>query len=106
MTGMPDAALDRTGLQSERTQLAWVRTALAVGALAAVAARLARDGSSMVLTVVLGLTAALPGLAAAALRIRALQRGRAPEAAAPSTVALLAGSLALADVLVLTLLVT
>lgn len=102
---MRDAVLDRTGLQAERTQLAWVRTALAIGALAAVATRLAGDAPSAVLAVGLGVAAALPGLAAAVVRIRALQRRAVPKAAPPSTVALLATSLALADVLVLALLV-
>ena len=103
---MRDALLDRTGLQAERTQLAWVRTALAIGALVAVATRLAGDARPAVLAVGLGVTAALPGLAAAVVRIRALQRRAVPEAATPSTAALLATSLALADVLVLALLIT
>jgi uncharacterized membrane protein YidH (DUF202 family) len=105
VTGVRDSAADHTGLQAERTQLAWVRTALAIGALVAVATRLAGGDESTVLAAVLGVSAALPGLTAALLRIRTLQRQPVPEAATPSTVALLATSLALADGLVLALLV-
>jgi hypothetical protein len=54
--------------------------------------------------VVLGLVVAAPGFAAAMARIHALQRQPVPSAAAPWTVALLAGSLALADALALALL--
>jgi Domain of unknown function (DUF202) len=94
-----------TGLQAERTQLAWVRLALAAGALAAVATRLTGGGPSLVLAIVFGLVAAIPGVAAALARIHALQRQPIPVAAAPWTVALLAASLALADALALALLV-
>jgi hypothetical protein len=105
MTGAPGPNAGLTGLQAERTQLAWVRMALAAGALAAVATRLTRDGPSIVLAVVFGLIVAMPGFAAALARIRALQRQPVPRAAAPWTVALLAASLALADGLALALLV-
>jgi uncharacterized membrane protein YidH (DUF202 family) len=106
MTGPPAPNVGATGLQAERTQLAWVRTALAAGALAAVATRLAGDGRSLVLASVFGLLVALPGAAAALARIRSLERQSAPRAAAPWTVALLAASLALADALALALLVS
>jgi uncharacterized membrane protein YidH (DUF202 family) len=106
MTEAADQNVGATGLQAERTQLAWVRTALAAGALAAVATRLTRDGPSLVHAVVFGLVVALPGAAAALARIRALGRQRVPPAAAPWTVALLAASLALADALALALLLT
>jgi uncharacterized membrane protein YidH (DUF202 family) len=101
----PDTPLDRTGLQAERTQLAWVRTALATGALAAVATRLEDGGIPVVVAVVLGVAAAVPGVAAAMLRIRALQRQRVPAPAAPSTVVLLTTSLVLADIVALAFLV-
>jgi hypothetical protein len=104
--GTPNAGTPGTaGLQAERTQLAWVRMALAAGALAAVATRLTRGGPSLVLALVLGLVVAMPGFTAALARIRALQRQPVPGAAASWTVALLAASLALADVLALALLV-
>jgi uncharacterized membrane protein YidH (DUF202 family) len=96
---------DRTGLQAERTQLAWIRTALATGALVAIATRLAGGGRSTVLAIVLGLVVALPGAAAALLRIRALGRGPVPRPALRSTVGLLATSVVLADVAALALLV-
>jgi hypothetical protein len=105
MTGAPDSAVGAAGLQAERTQLAWVRTALAAGALAAVTTRLAGRGQSLVLAMVFGLVVAIPGVAAAWARIRTLGRQPVPGAAAPWTVALLATSLALADALALALLV-
>jgi uncharacterized membrane protein YidH (DUF202 family) len=105
MTDAPEARVDATGLQAERTQLAWVRTALAAGALAAVASRLTRGGPPLMLAVVFGLVVAMPGVAAALTRIHALERQPVPTAAAPWTVALLATSLALADGLALALLV-
>lgn len=105
MTAAGDGPVDRTGLQAERTQLAWIRTALATCALAAVATRLAATGSSAALAVVAGVAVVLPAFAGAWLRIRALQRQPVPRAAAPPAVALLAASLALADALALALLV-
>jgi uncharacterized membrane protein YidH (DUF202 family) len=99
------APLDAGGLQAERTQLAWVRTALATGALAAVAARPTGAGGSVAVAVLVGLGVAAPGVLAALLRIRALQEQAVPHAATPATGALLAGSLALADVVALALLV-
>ncbi len=106
MTGASAPNAGATGLQAERTQLAWVRTALAAGALAAVATRLTRGGPSLVLAVVFGLVVAMPGFAATLTRIQALQRRPVPRGAAPWTVASLAGSLALADALALALLLT
>jgi uncharacterized membrane protein YidH (DUF202 family) len=104
MTEAPESRVGGTGLQAERTQLAWVRTALASGALAAIATRLTARGPSLVLAAVFGLVVALPGVAAALGRIRSLGRRPVPGAAAPWTVALLAASLALADGLALALL--
>jgi Domain of unknown function (DUF202) len=105
MTGAPGPNAGATGLQAERTQLAWVRMALATGALAAVATRLTPGGPSLALAVVFGLVVAMPGFAAALARIHALQRQPVPRAAAPWTVAMLAASLALADALAVALLV-
>ena len=105
MTGAADVPHDPTGLQAERTQLAWIRTALAIGGLAAVATRLAASGPAAVLAVVAGVVVAIPALAAAWRRIRSLRRQPVARAPAPPTVALLAASLALADALTLALLV-
>jgi uncharacterized membrane protein len=105
MTAAPGPNAGTTGLQAERTQLAWVRMALATGALAAVATRLTQGGPSLVVAVVFGLVVAAPGFTAALARIHALQQQPVPSAAAPWTVALLAASLALADALALVLLV-
>jgi|Tabmets5t2r1_1033131.scaffolds.fasta_scaffold62249_2 Domain of unknown function (DUF202) len=105
MMAAPGPNAGTTGLQAERTQLAWVRMALATGALAAIATRLTRGGSSLVLAAVFGLIVVIPGFAAALARIRALQRRPVPRAAAPWTVALLAASLVLADALALALVV-
>jgi uncharacterized membrane protein YidH (DUF202 family) len=105
MTAALSPNVGATGLQAERTQLAWIRTALAAGALAAVATRLTRGGPSLVFAIAFGLLVAIPGVAAAAARIRALQRQPVPSAAAPWTVAVLTASLALADAMTLALLV-
>ncbi len=93
------------GLQSERTELAWVRTALACGALAAVATRLAGDHVPFGIALLLGGLVALPGVVAGAVRIRALRRPAMPAAVSPVGVALLSASVALAGALALPLVV-
>jgi hypothetical protein len=102
MADVAGRPLDHTGLQAERTQLAWIRTALATGALAALATRLG-GGPSTVLAIALGLIVALPGAAASLVRIRELQREPVPRAAPPSTVGLLATSVVLAGLVALVL---
>jgi uncharacterized membrane protein YidH (DUF202 family) len=97
----PDPGL--AGLQAERTQLAWVRTALACGALAALAARLTGGGLHPAAALMLGSAVALPGLVASLLRIRSLQRQPVPAAATPASVALLTASSALTGALALAL---
>ncbi|MGH3343762.1 MAG: DUF202 domain-containing protein [Carbonactinosporaceae bacterium] len=58
----PRADLEERGLQSERTSLAWVRTALALGVAALLGARLAHERAPLAAVVV-----ALLGLAGAML---------------------------------------
>ncbi|MGH3326307.1 MAG: DUF202 domain-containing protein [Streptomycetales bacterium] len=58
----PGPDLDEQGLQSERTSLAWVRTALALGVAALLGARLAHERAPLAAVVV-----ALLGLAGAML---------------------------------------
>jgi uncharacterized membrane protein YidH (DUF202 family) len=97
---------DRTGgLQAERTELAWVRTALACGALAIVAARLTGRGAPLGWALGLGVAVAVPGLAAATIRLHGLRQRPEPQLARLPEIALLAMSLALADVLALVLMV-
>ena len=91
------------GLQSERTELAWMRTALACGALAAVATRLTGDHVPFGIAVLLGGLVALPGVVAGAVRIRALRRAVVPVAVSPAGVALLSASVALVAALALPL---
>jgi uncharacterized membrane protein YidH (DUF202 family) len=97
---------DRTGgLQAERTELAWVRTAMACGALAIVATRLSGHGATLGWALGLGVAVAVPGLAAATIRLHGLRRRPEPQLARRPEIALLAISLALADVLALVLMV-
>jgi hypothetical protein len=94
------------GLQSERTELAWVRIALACGALAAVATRLTGDHVPFGIALVLGGLVALPGVVAGAVRIRALRGAAVPAAVSPAGIALLSTSVALAAALALPLVAT
>ena len=91
----------RLGVQAERTELAWVRTTLACGALAAVSTRLLSDDIGLIVALALGALVAVPGLVASVWRVRRLRER--PEPAPPSLagVALLAGSVAVVDVVVL-----
>jgi uncharacterized membrane protein YidH (DUF202 family) len=92
---------ERVGAQAERTEMAWVRTTLACAGLAAVAARLVGASGSVPVLLGLGVLVALPGLIASWWRVSGL-RGR-PEPLPPRVagVALLAGSVALVELVVL-----
>jgi uncharacterized membrane protein YidH (DUF202 family) len=91
------------GLQAERTSLAWLRTALACAGLAAVASRLTDTPGPRVAAVVAGLLVGVAGLAAWWLRTDRLH-GEAPPEAPFACAALLAGAIATADVVAITLL--
>jgi uncharacterized membrane protein YidH (DUF202 family) len=94
------------GLQAERTELAWIRTALACGALTTLTGRLA--GGSVAAPVAYGLGAAIAatGVAAALLRIGTLRRAGGPGAPPPRlAVALLAGCVVAGDLVALALIV-
>jgi uncharacterized membrane protein YidH (DUF202 family) len=99
-----DEVGDDRGLQAERTELAWVRTALACGALAALATRFGAGSGSTAAALALGALVAVPGLVAAAVRVGALRAHPAPGPPRRREVALLAGSVVAADVLAIVLL--
>ncbi len=60
------------GLQAERTELAWVRTALSGAGLALVAARVGPDPASFTVALVTGAAVIALGFAACLLRTRSL----------------------------------
>jgi hypothetical protein len=94
---------DPESLPAERTELAWVRTTLACGALAAIAARLGDDAASRWLALALAGLVTAPGLVACLLRVRVLRAQPQPGAAPAASVALLAASVALAGLAALVL---
>lgn len=104
-TGATDDAEGDTGLQTERTTLAWTRTALACAGLAALAVRLVDRRAELVAVLAFGLVVALPGLAASWWRLRELRSGP-PHPPPRAAVALLAGTIAFVDAVVLVRLLT
>jgi len=95
----------QTGLQVERTALAWTRTALACAGLAAVSLRLLDRRADLAAVLAFGAVVGLPGLAASWWRLRDLQGGT-PHAPPDRAVALLAGTVAFVDLAVLVRLLT
>ncbi|HEX6420115.1 MAG TPA: DUF202 domain-containing protein [Acidimicrobiales bacterium] len=91
--------------QAERTELAWVRTGLACAGLAAVATRLAGPDLSLGAALALAAVVAVPALGAAWLRVGGL-RARPPAPPRHVAVAVLAGTVAAVDALVLAMLLT
>jgi uncharacterized membrane protein YidH (DUF202 family) len=101
MTGDgPDPTLEAIGAQAERTEMAWVRTALASGGLGAVAVRMS-GADALWLSLAVGVLVSLPGLIASWWRIRGLRRQPEPAAPRPAGAALLIATVVLVDVLVL-----
>ena len=99
----PDAEPDLVETQIERTEMAWVRTALACAGLAVFAAHLSGDGISVYTAAAIGALVGLPGLVAAWWRVGALRATRRPAPPRAVGVAALAGAVAVVDVLVLVL---
>jgi len=91
------------GLQAERTELAWVRTALSVTGLALVAGRVGPDPVSLPVAVAIGVAVMALGLAACLLRTRSLSSRTRPVAASTVSVTLLAASVTAADLVALAL---
>jgi hypothetical protein len=101
-----DGAADVVETQVERTELAWVRTALASAGLGAVAVHLAFGDLGLVLGLVIGTAVATPGLVAAWWRIRGLRATPVPAPPRREGVAILAGTVALVDVVALALILS
>lgn len=91
--------------QAERTELAWVRTVLACAGLAAVAVRLSGRDLSLGFALTMGALVAVPGLFAAWWRVGGLRTLPEPAPPRQAAVAVLAGTVAAVDVLVLTLVI-
>jgi hypothetical protein len=99
-------AEDLVETQVERTELAWARTSLACAGLAAIWAHVSVGEVGPVLALALGALVAMPGLVASWWRIRGLRASPEPEPPRAAGAALLAGSVALVDVVVLLVLAT
>lgn len=95
-----DRTLEAIGAQAERTEMAWVRTALASGGLGAVAVRML-GADALWLALVLGVLVALPALVASWWRIRGLRVQSEPAAPRAAGVALVVATVVLVDVLAL-----
>ena len=91
------------GLQAERTSLAWLRTALSCAGIAAVASRLTDAPGPRLAAVVAGLLVGVAGVTAWWLRSDRLH-GAAPPEAPFACAALLAGAIAVADLVAVALL--
>jgi len=91
------------GLQAERTELAWVRTALSGAGLALVATRVGPDPLSLQVALVTGVAVTALGLLACVLRTRSLADRTRPVAASTVAVALLTASVTLAELVALAL---
>jgi hypothetical protein len=95
---------DLVETQVERTEMAWARTALACAGLAALSASGVNSGASAWVALVVGGLVAVPGLVASGWRIRGLRAAPQPNPPRTLGVALLAGSVAVVDVVMLVLL--
>jgi uncharacterized membrane protein YidH (DUF202 family) len=96
----PGRALEEIGAQAERTEMAWVRTALASGGLGAVSVRML-GADALWLSLAVGIFVSLPGLTASWWRIRGLRAQPEPAAPRAAGVALVVVTVVLVDVLVL-----
>jgi hypothetical protein len=92
------------GLQAERTELAWVRTALSGAGLALVALRVGPDPPPVPVALVTGAVVTALGLLACLLRTRSLAARGRTVAASTVAVVLLTASVTLAEVVTLALL--
>ncbi len=88
------------GAQAERTEMAWVRTALASGGLGAVAVRMS-GADALWISLGVGVLVSLPGLIASWWRIRSLRVHPEPPAPRTAGVVLLVATVVLVDLLVL-----
>ena len=91
------------GLQTERTELAWVRTALSGAGLALVALRVGPDPASVPVALVTGVVVTALGLLACLRRTRSLSAHGPTVAASAVAVGLLTASVTLAEVVTLAL---
>jgi uncharacterized membrane protein YidH (DUF202 family) len=104
MTDDSGDEIEERGLQAERTELAWIRTALSCGALTSITGHLGGASVPGIVSAGLGGAVGAVGVAAALLRISTL-RGPTPAPPPRRAVALLAGSIVAADLVALALIV-
>jgi hypothetical protein len=98
----PDGS-DVVETQVERTELAWARTALASAGLGAIALHLVVRDLGWWPGLAIGAVTAMPGLVAAWWRIRDLRTTPVPRPPRLEGVAMLTGTVALAELLALVL---